>query len=419
MKINLLFIANIFPPMGGSGVQRSAKFIKYLSEFDVTPFVLTREFEKGIMDNTLLNEIPKGTSITRTKAYDYTQFPGIMSYAGKVIARKLLIPDGEVTWYKKSLHIARKMIKDNNIQVIYSTSYPYSDHLLAAELKKEFPNIPWVADFRDEWSMNPYIIDKGYSSSRTAKEKSMEEMIATNCDHFVANTWVMHENFLAMYPCLKDKSSVITNGFDSDDFIGLSKEYVPNDKFVIVHPGVIYGNRKIDKILKALLILEKEGKIDKSKVKLRLIGDIKVDAIMSEAELYNGTEYIDCPGYLDHRSIIKELVSAEVLLLILREGSGGRNIAPGKIYEYINSNRRILALAPKDGVAAGIINDTKTGIVCDTINVEEIKDGIYQMYQQWQQNEFTFKPVQEEIMKYDRKELTRKLAAVIHGLLNK
>ena len=415
-KIRTLFIANIFPPMGGSGVQRSTKFIKYFSEFGIEPIVLTRECNLE-QDITLFDDVPNDTQIIRTKAYDFTQWPKPLDLFGKVIARKILVPDADYVWYKKSVKKAIQIIKEEDIECIYSTSYPYSDHLLARDLKREFPNIPWVADFRDEWSMNPYIIDKNYSHRRMQIEKSMEESVAKECTYFIANTRVMHENFLSMYPFLKDKSTIITNGFDEDDFGHIDKAYHRQDLFRIVHPGVIYGNRKIDKILKATKELIDEKIMDINDIEFKFIGQIKKDAILEEGKRFGLDKVMVCPGYMSHKDTIKELNHAEVLLLILREGEGGKNIAPGKIYEYINSNRPILALAPKDGVAAEIVEKSKTGIICETTNVKEIKEGLKKLYINWKKNEFHIQPNYDIINNYSRKKLTQGLSEVIRTIV--
>lgn len=415
-RIKTLFIANIFPPMGGSGVQRSTKFVKYFGEFGIEPVVLTRECNLA-QDVTLFEDVPNDTKIIRTKAYDFTEWKKPFDLFGKVIARKILVPDADYVWYKKTLEQAIQIIEEEGIECIYSTSYPYSDHLLARDIKRRFPNIPWVADFRDEWSMNPYIIDKNYSQRRMQKEKVMEESVAKECDYFIANTRIMHENFLNMYPFLKNKSTIITNGFDEDDFWHIDKTYKRQDRFRIVHPGVIYGNRKVDKILKATKELIDEKVIDIKDIEFKFIGQIKKEAILEEGKRFGLDKVMTCPGYMSHKDTITELNRAEVLLLILREGEGGKNIAPGKIYEYINSNRPILALAPKDGVAAEIVEKTETGIVCETTNVAQIKSGLERLYMNWKKNEFHIRPNYAIINNYSRKTLTQRLSEVIRTIV--
>ena len=64
----VLIIANQFPPMGGSGVQRRVKFVKHLRCFVYEPVVFTREFgNMPLKDETLLKDIPDGVKIYRTK----------------------------------------------------------------------------------------------------------------------------------------------------------------------------------------------------------------------------------------------------------------------------------------------------------------------------------------------------------------
>lgn len=45
----VLFVAYYFPPLGGAGVQRTLKFVKYLPEFGWQPHVLTIQPPKSIL----------------------------------------------------------------------------------------------------------------------------------------------------------------------------------------------------------------------------------------------------------------------------------------------------------------------------------------------------------------------------------
>ena len=74
----VLIIANQFPPMGGSGVQRSVKFVKHLSKFGYEPIVFTRKTDGAtLLDETLLKDVPQNTKIIRTKAYEPAEMKGI------------------------------------------------------------------------------------------------------------------------------------------------------------------------------------------------------------------------------------------------------------------------------------------------------------------------------------------------------
>ena len=124
-------VAYQFPPSGGSGVQRSAKFAKYLPVYGWEPVVLTRDaYRMRLRDHTLLEDLPAGMEIIRTPSRDLTALPGFLSKTGKFVAWKVLVPDGEVLWMKRALGHALTRLEKGDISCLYTTSYPYSDHLM-------------------------------------------------------------------------------------------------------------------------------------------------------------------------------------------------------------------------------------------------------------------------------------------------
>lgn len=413
MKKKVLMVANQFPPMGGSGVQRSVKFAKYLPQFDWEPIVFTRECQQGLIDESLLSDIPKGLTVIRTKAYDFSEWKKPFDLLGKVIQRKVLIPDGDRIWYEKNKKALLDYVKKHPVDAIYTTSYPYSDHLLGLYVKKHMPKLPWIVDFRDEWCNNPYILDMGYSKSRMAKERAMEKEVVEGCDYFITNTPLMLKNFLKDYP-ISDKSYVIPNGYDEDDFHGMSKEYVKKDKMIITYSGSMYGRRKPDFFLAAIHRLIAEGKIEKDDILIRFIGNIsnkKMNEIRDEFGLHDIV--VDIP-YMPHRESIMKLLESDVLLFIIGEGKGAENFYSGKVFEYMNTNRPILALVPPKGVAADVIRDTGTGYISETTNVEKITSLMEKLYTDWKNDRVSLNPHWDRIKCFERRELTKQLVHILN-----
>ncbi|WP_252891794.1 hypothetical protein [Thermoclostridium stercorarium] len=99
--------------------------------------MLTRDAKRAqLKDNTLLNDIPANTKIYRTAAWDFSEWPFPLNLAGKYIRRRILIPDGERLWEVFSYKKAMEIIKEEKVDLIYSTSQPFSTHLLAMKLKQ-------------------------------------------------------------------------------------------------------------------------------------------------------------------------------------------------------------------------------------------------------------------------------------------
>ncbi len=406
-------IANQFPPMGGSGVQRSVKFVKHLRKFGYEPIVFTRE-EKGmtLKDETLLNDIPEGTEIIRTKPHDFTEWTSIFKLFGKVLGLKVFIPDSAWLWSRLSRKAAVKAIQDNDIKIIYTTSAPYSDHLLGLYLKRKFPDITWVVDFRDEWTNNPYTLDNPHWFYRTKKEKKMEREVLENADALITNTPVMRKNFVENNNLKGDNFFVIPNGYDVEDFEKFDLTKPKNEKLTLTYTGALYGRRKPDTFFKALSELISENIIDGNKICVNLIGNYHKDKLQAQIDSFSLTNQIKIVGYVPHDECIKRQLDSDILVLIEGTGRGADAFYTGKIFEYMNTGRPVLAVLPENGAAADLVRKTKIGKVAHTDDVSAIKKVIAQYYNDWTNGSLDFEADRNEIEKYERKELTKQLASV-------
>jgi hypothetical protein len=101
--MKVLVISYFFPPLGGSGVQRSLKFVKYLPQFDIEPIVLTVKPScvRGPKDKGLLDQLPKEIKIYRTPTFDMNwifkilwglRLPKLVTW----IQENYLVPDKDI-----------------------------------------------------------------------------------------------------------------------------------------------------------------------------------------------------------------------------------------------------------------------------------------------------------------------------------
>lgn len=414
----VFMIAYQYPPMGGPGVQRTLKFTKYLRDFLWEPVVITGNNGGSISDESLLSDIPKDMKILRTKSYDFESLRGILKFPGKLLARKVLIPDSAVVWYKRSLKKALEYLKGNKVDCIYSTSFPYSDHLMALKLKKAFPNIPWVADFRDEWMNNPYLLDNPYNSLRMSIEKRMEEDVIKNADRIITNTPVMMRNFIKTYNSYKNKFTCIPNGFDKEDFIEYKQKNIKdkNDKLTFTYTGMLYGRRKPDLFLECIRELIDKGVIDEKKIEVKFIGKFLPGYFDRFRDEHKLQDIITVYDYMPHKECIKQLLQSDVLLLIEGAGPGGEAFYTGKLFEYLNAERPIVAIIPGKGVAADLINKSETGYVADCEDKDQILKLLTCVYKQWCDDNLVYNPDYSVINGFERRNLTEQLAKILNGI---
>ena len=419
MMEKVLIIANEFPPMGGAGVQRTTKFVKYLRDFGFEPVVVTKEHVAELSDWSLLEDIPEDVEINRLKPYDTVNRKGMLRLPMKFLGTRIMSPDSEYFWYLFNRDRVLDLVKRDGIKLIYSTSFPYSSHLLGLYLRRKLPDIKWVADFRDEWTNNPYHRDSIYKRIKFKGEKSMELQVTEGCDYFITNTPLMLENFVADNSSLVGRSTFIPNGYDEEDFQGLDNERDGGDKFVVTYTGSLYGRRNLDEFMDGLKLSLERGKIEKKDLEIRIVGNIYDSVIDSYAAKYGLKGQIKSYGYLPHKESIQMLFNSDIILLVIGKGKGSRNFYTGKIFEYIRADRPVLAIVPEDGVAAQVIREAKTGTVVDPEDIEGVAESLAEYYGQWKQDNMDHMPDWDNIRKYSRKSQTGRLAEIFLEQLQK
>ncbi len=94
----VLVIAYYFPPIGGSGTQRPAKFVKYLPEMGWQPYVISTTnaydgHECGKDDTTLLANIPPDVQVWRVPTPAHSQSIGSRNgWVGRAQRHQLVHP---------------------------------------------------------------------------------------------------------------------------------------------------------------------------------------------------------------------------------------------------------------------------------------------------------------------------------------
>jgi glycosyltransferase involved in cell wall biosynthesis len=410
----VLMIAHQFPPIGGSGVQRTVKFMKYLPDFGWEASVFTRQAKKAPLKDTTLNlDIPKGSPIYRSAAWDMSEWVFPLNLAGKYFRRRILIPDGERLWQIFARKKAISIVQTERFDMLYSTSQPFSTHLLALEIKRACPSLPWVIDLRDEWTNNAFVKAYGYKPFRINREKAMEREIFETADAIVINTPFMRDNSVRDNPDLKDKFHVIPNGFDKEDFEGLEPRR-KNERFTLTYTGLIYGNTSPETVFKAVSGLLRKNLVRPDSIRLRFIGRFKEGLLEKMAMAYKLEDIVEALQYMPHKQSIQNLIWSDAVLLLLGEGTEA--IYTGKLMEYINTGRPILASIPENGAAAALIAETKTGFVAGCRDVETTAKHFLTLYEDWLHGREAFQPDMQKIAQYERRELTKKLAEIFDSL---
>ena len=422
--MKVLILTYYFPPAGGSGVQRWLKFVKYLPDFNIEPVVFTVENpDYPIMDESLKNEIPPHIEIIRQPIFEpqklfsfwkkkdnqsvgfLNQNPSFFGRIVQYIRANYFIPDARKYWIKPSVKKLTKYIENNDIDVIISTGPPHSVHLIGLALKEK-TNVKWIADFRDPWTDIDYFHQLPLTKKALLKHHQLERKVLQKADEVIVVGKTMQENYLKF----NKNSTVITNGYDTFKKVTKSKL---DDKFSLLHIGMLNSDRNHKMLWKVLSEIAKENSTFVKELEIKLIGKVSHEAIadISKYKLLNNLKQID---YIKHDEVILHQKSAQVLILLINKVPSAKGIITGKIFEYLQAKRPILAIAPKNGDLAVILEETKSGIVIDFDDEKSLKKVILKHYESYKNNTLAIESI--HIKKYHRKELTAQLADLIKGL---
>lgn len=407
----VMIIANEFPPIGGSGVQRSANLVKHLPEQGYQPIVVSKAYTHGLYDDTLCRDLPENAQIYRLPSFDFLNRSGLWGKLLRAMATRLFVPDGEVFWYLRNCKKALKILDEQAIKIVYSTSYPYSDHLMARYIKKRRPHIRWITDFRDEWTNNPYFEDQLYMRLRAPFERKMEGDIVKRCDYLITNTPFMLANFLADASYKKQAACFIPNGYNEMDFVDYQLNNQHNARFKIIYMGALYGNRRPDYALQAISDLITSGTIAKGELQLEFIGNYHQHIMQGLIDKYDLADVMSVTPYMAHDALLKHMSQANLLLLIESE----KNFYTGKVFEYIRMQIPILATVPVEGAAAQVVNETQTGRVVPFADVDAIGVALLNAYRSWQSGDVDFTPDQTAIVRYSWQAHAASIARCFEG----
>lgn len=424
----VLIVTYYFPPAGGPGVQRWLKFTKYLPDFEIQPIVYVPENPNyPIIDKDLENEIPKDLIILKKKIFEPYGLASIFSKnktqkisAGIIpgdkkqtilekiflwIRGNLFIPDARVFWVKPSVNFLEKYIVENNIEVLITTGPPHSLHLIGLKLKKNL-KIKWIADFRDPWTTIGYHKALRLSAVSEIKHKILEKKVLNTADVILvtSNTTKVEFQEITNKPI-----EVITNGYDVEKV-----DSQPLDtKFSLAHIGSLLSQRNPLLLWQSLSELIKEIPEFKTDFELKLIGTVSQDLLNTIAsfDLNDNLNYL---GYVSHNEAICHQKKSQILLLIEINSKDTISIIPGKLFEYMVSNRPILAIGPKGSDFAEIITKTNTGVFCNYSEKDKLKAVILEYYNKFLKGSLQSYPV--GLQQYSRKNLTEQLSQLIHKL---
>ena len=407
----LLLVHYFFPPLGGGGMPRVLKFVKYLPElgWDVTVLTCPATSQSyGVRDESMLAEVPPSVRVVRAP-----EIP--VARARRRLRNPLLRlripqaehfvgwPDEMSGWLPGASAAAVRVARHWRPSVVLSSSFPYTAHLVGFTAARA-AGVPWVADFRDEWTLNP---------QRATLPRPLPKLNAWAERALVrrADNVILADSHYPLVGLAQDdpRRVVIHNGVDEADFdLDTSAAGPPVDRFRLTYVGSLYGSRDAVPVLAAITRLIGSGVIDADRFELSIVGNASVPVGVLEGATFP----INLRGYVEHERALREMQAATALLFY---APATTRATSGKIFEYLVSGRPILSVARSDNLAHRLVAELGAGVAAAPDDAPAIERALTDLYRRWIDGSLRVGPEvrRSTLERFSRRRLTADLARVL------
>lgn len=417
----VFMISFAFPPTGGPGVQRSAKFATYLPEFGWEPIVWCADSVPSLpRDDSLSSELPMDLDVRAHPYMAAEKLPEAPVSSWRRWMQKLGLvdtptadagphPDEFLDWAMSSIEPALDACLRTQAAVIYSTFSPASNHCLALELKLR-TGLPWVADFRDLWT-DDYRY-RPVSEERCAADRKLQQRFLESADVVIGVTPKQTSILAGHLPLQSEKFVTITNGFDPADFEAATPDAHVENAFVVTHVGRLDRYRSHPSLFAGMSRFLQEVPEARPGFRFRVVGHLGSTAT-------SRLESLDLPhdhmGYVPHPKAIDAMRAADVLLLAVPDGPNADSVIPAKLFEYLASGRPILVVGPEGGECERIVRETQSGM---SVGFDEgaIAEALSRLYHDRGNGPVAGREADDSIRRYSRQVLSGNLADIFQSL---
>lgn len=421
---NVLFLVYYFPPLGGSGVQRPLKFVKYHREFGWNPIVVCPEpGAYPYSDHSLLDELTNiGVEVHRVTAKTPFHLPFIkgkqadisekITELGRRLTRLLMYPDNKKEWIGPAVDKAIELSKEQRFDLIFSTAPPFSNHIAASEIKERL-QIPLVLDYRDAWTNNHFMDDLFRWQKRI--HSRLERDCLKNADQVIVLDEFMGQSIKQAHPEIDPKTQVIAHGYDPDDFKGTNEATLPYKpgKLNLLYSGLFYESNQPDILLRAIDALNEASAMNMNDIHLHFQGGLtpRINKLVNGLGL--GKSVTDL-GYVTHLNAVSNLMKADALWMISNFDPVHKQVKSGKLFEYLGTGKPVLGLV-HEGAELETLKSYGAGYTAPPDDLEAVKEALLFLYNDWKQKALK-QPKKAYMEQFARRKLTQSLSDVFDSL---
>lgn len=428
----VLIITYLFPPTGGVGVSRFVSYARFLPRHNCEPFVLTvRNPSTPATDLDLARQVPPETEVYRvfSPGVPYALrdrfwkkiISGQPDGAGKSAPsgvplwksltrraiQRIFCPDVQVVWIPFAIRAARRIIARRQITTVILNLPPYSCLNIGVAVKRHFPNVKLILDFRDEWIENYFAqFDSAATDYKLRLARKLERSAVQCADFVTAVTRSQLAQIRNRYPEQPDgKFLYAPNGFDPGLYADFHSRPAPAGKMVVTYFGTVYANPTYRPIVNYLDMIDDLPEWIRSRIETRIIGRVAREA----ASFFDARRHtIRQLGFMSKQAAMPYLEETSYNLIV----TGNPTTHGGKLFDYLGAGKPILALGPVKGELAQVIRETRMGWCVNPDDLPAIRELLLAAFDRIDKGAAEWAPDWEAIRQYEWPNLVERLVGL-------
>ncbi|MGE0405059.1 MAG: glycosyltransferase family 4 protein [Candidatus Korobacteraceae bacterium] len=452
-KKRVLLVAYDFPPRRTSGVYRPTAFTKYLPQWGWLPTVLTiHPPRNAVSDAGLLSRVPESVRIERTReillnawensalqaarsagalqpaetagsteavktASDPSPMNRMLRSVARMVRSCLYFPDETAGWIPFAISRAMQLNLAQRFDAVYTTHPPRAAHPVGLFLSM-FGGVPWVMEFRDPWILPEHERSNIHQGSAPRRNAWLHRVMLNQSRAVVTVTKRHADELESHFGVSREKLAVIHNGFDEDDFRGLTPdgEGVFDPRFInLAHFGTIYPGFSGQFFRAVAALLERDPQL-KNKLRFHIVGfpDSDVEELTRREPL---KDVVVLHKFIPHTKALRSMAAADALMLFYGQEYTSRASIPGKLYEYLRVGRPILAVAYPGGVQ-DLIESSRAGWVLRPDDLEGLTQTLSRLIESRLAGQDPVVPDSSVIAGYRYDRLAQQVSAVLDRVVH-